>query len=600
MATTGKALEHDFSPHTAALTTSHQNETHTPPPPPRTNANPSAEGVVSAQDDVLPEDDKSQYPTGLKLWLVLLSLCLAVFLVALDQTIIAPALGSITTEFDSTRDIGWYGASYLLTMTALQPMYGTVYRLFDIKTTYLSAVFLFELGSLISAVAPTSTAFIVGRAIAGLGTAGIFSGSFFIVGLLLPLRKRPAAFGGVGALWGISSVAGPLLGGAFAEKVTWRWCFYINLPIGGVAMAVIILFLRVKKPSSELAALGKIERILQVDLVGAAIMLPSVIMLLLALQWGGLEYPWSDSRVIGLLVGASVGASVFVGVEVWQQDKGLIPPRFFKNKNVFAAMMFAMFFGASFYPMVYYLSLYFQAVQGNNAVEAGIKLLAFLIAMVISSVLSGVIVTAIGSYNIVMFVETAFLTTGAALIATFWIDTSFGKWFGYQVIMGFGTGVCFQAPIVVVQNCLPQDLIAQATACVQFFQAFGGAVFIAVSQTAFQNGLITNMLRDAPGIDPALILNSGASQIRQVLEGIGRPEDVETVLAAYVLGLRHTYYISVAAAACAFLVTFVLDWKPIKKPGKRAKKKDEEVAASSDGTFDSTDGAKARDVRETT
>ncbi|KAK0726270.1 major facilitator superfamily domain-containing protein [Apiosordaria backusii] len=584
MATAEKPLERDSSQDTAVLESSRENGTITPPQQPT----PKASGEDTAVEaDAAPEDDESQYPSGPKLWLVLLSLCLAIFLVALDQTIIAPALGSITTEFDSIRDIGWYGASYLLTMTALQPIYGTIYRLFDIKTTYLGAVFLFELGSLISAVAPTSTTFIAGRAVAGLGTAGIFSGSFVIVGFVLPLRKRPATFGLFGALWGISSVIGPLLGGVFAEKVTWRWCFYINLPIGGVAMAVIIFFLHFKQPSSDTDGHGIINRILQLDLVGATILLPSVIMLLLALQWGGLEYPWSDSRVIGLLVGASVGALVFVGVEVWQQDKGLVPPRFFKNKNVFAAMMFAMFFGASFFPMIYYLSLYFQSVQGNNAVEAGIKLLPFLIAMVISSILSGVIVTAIGSYNIVIFVETAFLTAGAALIATFWVDTPFGKWFGYQVIMGFGTGICFQAPIVVVQNCLPPELIAQATACVQFFQALGGAVFIAVSQTVFQNGLITNMQRDAPGIDPALVLNSGASQIRQVLERIGRSEAVDEVLAAYVLGLRNTYYISVAAAACAFLVTFVLDWKPIKKPGSGAKKKDEEAVASSDGTSDS-------------
>ncbi|VBB84787.1 Putative MFS toxin efflux pump [Podospora comata] len=594
MAATAKPLQDELPPDTTVLTAGPQSGSNGPQLAPSAIMKASGHTTTPTESDALSEDDESQYPHGLKLWLVLLSLCLAIFLVALDQTIIAPALGSITSEFDSTRDIGWYGASYLLTMTALQPLYGTIYRLFDIKITYLSAVFLFELGSLISAVAPTSTVFIVGRAIAGLGTAGIFSGSFFIVGLLLPLRKRPTAFGGVGALWGISSVAGPLLGGVFAEKVTWRWCFYINLPIGGVAMAVIIFFLRVKKPDSGLPAQGRMERVLKLDLVGTVIMLPSVIMLLLALQWGGLEYPWSDSKVIGLLVGASVGGAVFAGVEVWQQDKGIIPPRFFRNRNVFAAMMFAMFFGASFYPMVYYLSLYFQAVQGNNAVEAGIKLLAFLIAMVVSSVLSGIIVTAIGSYNIVMFVETAFLTTGAGLIATFWIDTPFAKWFGYQIIMGFGTGVCFQAPIVVVQNCLPQELIAQATACVQFFQAFGGAVFIAVSQTVFQNGLITNMLRDAPGIDPAIILNSGASQIRQVLEKIGRPEAVERVLAAYVLGLRNTYYISVAAAGCAFLVTFVLDWKPIRKPGVAKKKKDEEAAASSEGTSASTDIAKVQ------
>jgi len=299
-------------------------------------------------------DDDSQYPSGPKLWLVIFSMCLCIFLIALDQAIIGPALGAITTEFNSMKDIGWYGASYLLTMTAMQPIYGKGDRLFDIKITYLLAVGLFELGSLVSAVAPTSTAFIVGRAIAGLGTAGIFSGSFVIVGYILPLRKRPATFGLFGALWGISSVAGPLLGGVFADQVTWRWCFYINLPLGGAAVAAVIVFLRVSRvnnPNGE----SFIARILQLDLIGAVILVPSIILLLVALQWGGAEYPWNDARVIALLVVAGVGTIVFAGVEIWQQDKGLLPPRFFKNRNVLSSMMFAMFFGASFFPMVYYL-----------------------------------------------------------------------------------------------------------------------------------------------------------------------------------------------------------------------------------------------------
>lgn len=299
-------------------------------------------------------ENESEYPAGLKLWLVILALCLSVFLVALDQTIIAPALGSITSHFNSIKDIGWYGASYLLTMTALQPVYGTVYRLFNIKAVYLSAVALFELGSLISAVAPTSTAFIIGRAIAGAGTAGIFSGSFVILGFMLPLRKRPATFGLFGALWGVSSVAGPLLGGAFAEKVTWRWCFYINLPIGGLAMVAVFVFLHISRDDNPNGD-SYITRISQIDLVGALVLVPSIVMLLLALQWGGAEYPWGNAKIIGLLVGAGIGALLFAGLEVWQQDKGLLPPRFFKNRNVFLAMMFAMFFGASFFPIIYYI-----------------------------------------------------------------------------------------------------------------------------------------------------------------------------------------------------------------------------------------------------
>lgn len=303
------------------------------------------------------KDNELQYPSGLQFGLVLFSLCLSVFLVALDQTIIAPALGTITAEYGSTKDIGWYGSAYMLTMTALQPMYGNIYRLFDIKFIFLGAVALFELGSLVSAVAPTSISFTVGRAIAGLGTAGIFSGSMVILSYTLPLRRRPAMFGVFGGLWGVSSVAGPLLGGAFTENVTWRWCFYINLPIGGIAMLAIFFFLhisRIENAEDE----SYTARILQLDLVGAAILIPDIIMLVLALQWAGSDYSWSDSRIVGLLVGAGIAAVVFAAVEIWQQDKSLLPPQFFKKRNVLSAMIFALLVGAYFFPLVYYLCRY--------------------------------------------------------------------------------------------------------------------------------------------------------------------------------------------------------------------------------------------------
>lgn len=323
-------------------------------------AGPAAPDLTSSAEDPTKSSSSSTttpeqvYPKGLKLILIISSLCLAVFLVALDQTIIAPALGAITQEYGSVKDIGWYGAAYLLSTTCLQPTYGNLYRMFSVKVIYLCAIFLFEIGSLVCAVAPTSNAFIVGRAVAGMGTAGMFSGGVVILSYTLPLRIRPAAFGLIGAMWGIASVAGPLLGGAFTDNVTWRWCFYVNLPIGGAAMVAIFFFLHIHREDNP-EGLTVLQRIKKLDLIGTAVLIPAIIMLLLALQWGGAEYAWNDSRIIGLFVGAGVMGLMFVGIQKWKGDRGTIPPRLYRNRNVVCAMLFAFFFGAGFFSLVYYL-----------------------------------------------------------------------------------------------------------------------------------------------------------------------------------------------------------------------------------------------------
>lgn len=503
------------------------------------------------------------YPKRLARVLILTSLCLSVFLVALDQTIIAPALGAITAEFESVKDIGWYGSSYLLTTTALQPLYGKLYDSFSVKLIYLVAVFVFEVGSLVCAVSPSSTAFIVGRAVAGMGTAGLFSGSIVILAYTLPLRQRPLAFGLIGGMWGIASVAGPLLGGAFTDHVTWRWCFYVNLPIGGAAMVAIFCLLHIKGQKNR--NLGFWDKMKRLDLLGTAILIPAVICLLLALQWGGTEYAWSNSRIIGLFVGFGAMILLFVGVQIWKGDGGTLPPRLFKNRNVLCAMLFSGFFGSAFFPLIYYLSLYFQAIQGNDAVEAGIKILPLLISTVLTSVLSGALISVVGRYNPFALPSMLLFTVGAGMITTFSLDTPLRAWFGYQVLAGLGIGVGFQLGILVVQAVLPQEDIAVATACVQFFQSFGGAIFIAVAQTVFQNGLIEGIRRDVPGLDPQIFINSGASQVRQVLASMGMEQYTTAVLSAYLTGLRHSYYITVACAAAAFCAVSGLSWINIKK-----------------------------------
>lgn len=256
---------------------------------------------------------------------------------------------------------------------------------------------------------------------------------------------------------------------------------------------------------------------------------------------------------------------------------------------------FAFFFGATFFPLIYYLckyiptypptpflhsfrfpsnpchtpplALYFQVIQDASAIDAGMKLLPLLISVVVSSIVSGALITATGYYNPFILTEIAMVAVGAGLITTLDLSTPFARVFGFLVLDGLGTGVGFQAGVVVVQNVVSRELVPQATSCVQFFQSLGGALSIAVAQTVFQNGLIRGLASAQPPLDPAPFIHSGASQIREVLAAThpGEPAALEAALAAYMGGLRHTYYIAAAAAALAFLAALGLQWKKIEK-----------------------------------
>jgi len=215
-------------------------------------------------------------------------------------------------------------------------------------------VCIFEIGSAICGAAPNSPAFIIGRAIAGLGASGIFSGAILIIANTIPLRKRPIYTGLVGAMYGIASVAGPLLGGIFTDKVTWRWCFYINLPLGAFTLIFIILFYKptLRAQKVETSWKGKLE---QIDLFGTLIFLPAVVCLLLALQWGGSTYAWGSARIIVLLVLTVVLGAIFVAIQFWKKDNATVPPRIIKQRNMLSGVWFVFFLGAAFFIFIYYL-----------------------------------------------------------------------------------------------------------------------------------------------------------------------------------------------------------------------------------------------------
>ncbi|KAI9734103.1 MAG: MFS sugar transporter [Claussenomyces sp. TS43310] len=505
-------------------------------------------------------DPDHPYPTGAKLSLISLALCLAVFLMALDNTIIATAIPRITDQFKSQDDIGWYGSAYLLTTAAFQLLFGKFYSFFSIKFVFLTAIGIFELGSLVCGAAPNSTALIIGRAIAGIGSAGIFSGALIIVAYSVPLQKRPTYTGLIGAMYGIASVAGPLLGGVFTDKATWRWCFYINLPIGAIAVAVIAFFFTPPERRS-VGTLSWKERLGQLDLIGTAFFMPAIICILLALQWGGSTYAWGNARIIALFVLFGVLISAFIAIQFWKKESATVPPRILAKRSIWASSFFAFCLGSGFFIMIYFLPLWFQAVQGVSAVQSGIRNLPMVLALVLLSILSGVGVSVLGYYTPLMIASSVIMAIGFGMITTFTPDTSKGKWIGYQILAGFGVGLGMQQPLIAVQTVLDIKDIPTGTSLLMFLQTLGGALFVSVGQNIFTNKLVSNLAKNVPAIDPMIVVNTGATSIQHT-EAL--KQYLPAITLAYNDALTQAYLVSAAMAAISIIGSSVMEWKSVK------------------------------------
>ncbi|CAI7577351.1 unnamed protein product [Penicillium palitans] len=503
-------------------------------------------------------DDEAQYPHGFKLFIIVAALGMSIFLVALDMTIVATAIPKITDQFHSLNDASWYGSAFFMTTGGFQSTWGKVYKFFPLKISFLLAVFIFELGSLICGVAPNSVALIVGRAIAGIGAAGIGSGAFIIIAFIASPKRRPLFTGIIGMSYGIASVVGPLVGGAFADKVTWRWCFYINLPIGGVAAASIIFFLHTPANASTTKATFK-EKLLQIDPIGTILLICTITSYILPLQFGGQTKPWNSSTVIGLLVGFPLTIIAFMVWEWFQGERAAFPPRLMLNRLILVNSIYAFLFAGSYFIMVYYLPYYFQSIQNVNPTMSGVRNLPLIVSMSLAIIVSGGSITKTGHTVPLMVVGGVLATIGSGLLYSLDIGASTGKWIGYQIVGGVGWGLAYQVPINAVHGAVVPSDIATVTGVIVFFQTVGGAVFVTAAQGAFVNQIIIKLATTAPSINSALVISTGASELRDVFTA----EQMTSILPAYMTGLKVAYAISIAAAGIAFCLSPFNNFKKI-------------------------------------
>ncbi|KAK5102675.1 hypothetical protein LTS08_003475 [Lithohypha guttulata] len=518
------------------------------------------------------ESSESAAPSTAKSAVIIAGLFLVMFLIALDRLIIGVAIPSITDQFHSLEDIGWYGSAYLLTSSAFMLFMGRIYTFYNPKWVYLGSLVVFEIGSAVCGAAPNSNALIIGRAIAGLGNAGLFQGAVVIIVYIIPLHQRSLIMGLGGAVFGVASVIGPLLGGAFTDGPGWRWCFYINLPCGGAVFVLLVLFLHIPKEMLNRKPTTAREKVARLDPIGTLFFLPGITCLLLALQWGGVTYPWSESRIIALLCSSAILIVAFAIVQWWKSDNATVPKHIATRRGIMAGAWFALFSEGATTVLTYFLPIWFQAIKGASAVHSGIMNLPLVLGIVVTSILAGIATKRIGYFTQWMILSSAIMPIGAGMISTFTPATGHSAWIGYQALYGLGAGLGMQQTSLAAQTILPRQDVATGVALMLFFRTLGGAIFISVGNNVFVSRLAHSLL-ELTGPNVGSVANMGATDLRQMISATLLPQ----VLTAYNDALRATFNLATAISCLTVFGAVFMEWKSVKQGADADEAKNEKT-----------------------